>query len=805
MDTGTTIRLSFLARRKRFPALPEQPEGTVFGIVWDACPIPDGGLCYIVEFVERSRAAILGYVTNDGRVYRADKPSESAPAADDIGMVLVRDKGDRVGDVYVKSAGGQLVRASEFRGSLAGTMREVSDATTWNTEHSLVYREFMATMYLRYCVFGADAADAGDAGDGAGDTGSLELQQLERPVELFGEFGSKLLPDAIAATLYRIDADPHPSGIERYARRVLGAIDLSRLRALVVSAEVSLARIEKMNGFYINFNREATSPDDTVFLFGVESALNRLSRLLDRLGAGLSPLSASPSEEACSLIDQQELRGIVSNVGRLVESGERDLRSAWTTPGSVPCEPGGEWDVCMHLAELCESLNLLVRLEYRFDYSADEGSVSLQFAGTTASIMPRSVYNRDAGVWLELDEETRGHMAQELNARMALVLAAASFAASPTVCRCLVEEQDPTGSAWVSRAFERTAFMVSLVPKAGELAGENLAGRAALALLARNETARRYGHIAPEPSLRAPREDDRPLPQPLRELLCADTARELEVVEDPDDAYRARYNDLQKIAVADPRRAEEGLNELIEEMQAECVAAELLASHPVRTQFCENHVGRIILPIFIDDKAGRIHRAPDALFFAQYELCSMHLRGGDYERALVEARRLLDIAATSMQAHFMLINVLARLRMFDEVIDVAKHGLRAATDRDAIAYLFYRLAFAYWNQGERLVALACYRLVPSGEHISAVAREEARELMGRIGMAEQMDLAQATAIAQAAGVPIPPTDEVFNQVADAAVLLMDNGFLYLAARCIYSMWRMRGKDELGVLSRSLLM
>ena len=249
MDTGTTIRLSFLARRKRFPALPEQPEGTVFGIVWDACPIPDGGLCYIVEFVERSRAAILGYVTNDGRVYRADKPSESAPAADDIGMVLVRDKGDRVGDVYVKSAGGQLVRASEFRGSLAGTMREVSDATTWNTEHSLVYREFMATMYLRYCVFGADAADAGDAGDGAGDTGSLELQQLERPVELFGEFGSKLLPDAIAATLYRIDADPHPSGIERYARRVLGAIDLSRLRALVVSAEVSLARIEKMNGF----------------------------------------------------------------------------------------------------------------------------------------------------------------------------------------------------------------------------------------------------------------------------------------------------------------------------------------------------------------------------------------------------------------------------------------------------------------------------------------------------------------------------------------------------------------------------
>lgn len=68
-----------------------------------------------------------------------------------------------------------------------------------------------------------------------------------------------------------------------------------------------------------------------------------------------------------------------------------------------------------------------------------------------------------------------------------------------------------------------------------------------------------------------------------------------------------------------------------------------------------------------------------------------------------------------MQSHFALINVLARLERFDEIIEVARHGLRIASDRSAIGYLFYRLAFAYWNCDQLGLALACYRLVPRGE------------------------------------------------------------------------------------------
>lgn len=800
MGTEKTIRLSLLARKKRLPVLPGQPAGTAYGIVWDACPIPEGGLCYIVRFVERLRVSIVGLVANNGRAYRASGPVEGAAKPEDVELILVRGAEERVGEVYARDAQGQLKRVSEFRGSLEGTMREVSGEQTWNTEHSLMYREFMATMYLRYCVF--PARDVALDGSPAGADESLE--RIDPPVQIFDTVHALNLPDAISAIIYRISQKDRPSGIERYVKRLLARIDLPRLRSVAVAGGVHLARIEKMNGFYINFDRDVLDAQDTMFLFSVESVLNRLSHVLDEIGAGMGPIMSSPSEEGCATIDRQGLEAVSANVERLLSAADRSPRASWKTPGTVPCVSGGEWDVRMHFAELCEGLNLLVRLEYRFDYRAEDGLMAIRFTGMPGAVMPSELYDSASRTWIELSEDTRERMGEEFTCRVALVLAAASFSASPLVCRCLVEATSPVDG--VHRAFdiERTRFLVDLAPLAHELVGVALTNGRACAALKPCASTEGYHRIVSPDSLRAPGEDERTLPDNLRGLLLADTARELEVTEDPQDGYRKRFTELQRAVITDPARAESGLSDLIGEIQAGCVEAELLSSHPVRTQFCENHLGRIILPLFIDDPQVRIHRPPDTLFFAQYELCTMYLNSGSYDSALREARQLLDVATTSMQAHFALINVLARLRMFDEVIEVAKHGLRAAYDRDSIAYLFYRLAFACWNEGQRMVALACYRLVPPGERVSAVAAEEASELMRRLGMTERLSAEQAAGIVQAEGIPIPPTEELLNQVADSAVLLLDNGFFYLAARCAYGMWRMYGSDELGSLSKSLL-
>ena len=54
-----------------------------------------------------------------------------------------------------------------------------------------------------------------------------------------------------------------------------------------------------------------------------------------------------------------------------------------------------------------------------------------------------------------------------------------------------------------------------------------------------------------------------------------------------------------------------------------------------------------------------------------------------------------------------------------------------------------------------------------------------------------------------AGLELPPVPAVTNQLADAAVQLVDNGFFFLAHVCIFQMWRTMGKDEPGSLNRSL--
>ena len=370
--------------------------------------------------------------------------------------------------------------------------------------------------------------------------------------------------------------------------------------------------------------------------------------------------------------------------------------------------------------------------------------------------------------------------------------------------RCVVEKWDALRDASLSVAFDRTEFTTHLMPLASELDGAPLSCETATERLSRSVTPERMQRDIPASLQAAPREDMRPLPRALQDLLLADSIDELEVMEAPDDPYMARFNELRAYAPSDPARAERGYTELIEELEARCAAVEFMSDRPIITRFCENHLGRILLPVLEEDRSVRINRAPDALFFARYELCDLYMGAGAFERALPEARKLLDLATTSMQSYSMLVNVLARLERFQEVIDVAKNGLCVAYDRSSIAYLFYRVAFAYWVLGDHETAMACYRLVPRDEHITPMADEELSQLLAEMGRSERPTLREAAARAEQMGVPVPPSPETASQVADATVLLTDNGFHYLASRCVYHMWRITARDELSAVHRSLL-
>lgn len=70
--------------------------------------------------------------------------------------------------------------------------------------------------------------------------------------------------------------------------------------------------------------------------------------------------------------------------------------------------------------------------------------------------------------------------------------------------------------------------------------------------------------------------------------------------------------------------------------------------------------------------------------------------------------------------------------------------------------------------------------------------------MNEMGVNEPPTFEEAVETIRKAGLELPPVPAVTNQLADAAVQLVDNGFFFLARVCIFQMWRTMGNDELGL-------
>ena len=812
MAERPTYKLRFLDPKKRFPAMPEQPAGRSYGVVWKVFGEDPKESCYVVEFVGKSHISLLGYVSVSGEVYKVDRPVSEASLPDEPDMQLVLDESNpSIGEITVRDSDGTMRPQARVNGSPEGTMREQSDHETWNSTRSLRYGEFMASMFLRYVIFAdsenvaANTPDADRLDEGMKNVvDKIKLVKLSEPVEVLLGFDSTPLPDAIETLLYRIDHTDDPSGIERYAAALMGEVNLPRLRTIAAKTEMSLARIDRSRLFYLNFDRSLLDQDEIDTLLAVECRLNRLSGILERIGAGLGPVASSPSFEGCSLFDLWHISKTTNDVPRLLETLSND--NPWAKPGTVACQPGGEWDVRTRFARIVEALNVVTRLDYTYRANVAEGIMLVRFGRTVVDAMPQREYDAQDDAWREVDEPKRAAWATEHDARIALALTAACFASGARITRCYVQITAPDGEQGerviATYSFGRAAYLANCVPVAKDLESMDMDDMPCKRMLESYESDAPDA-IEPAEVHARPRDDHRSLPPALRDLLLADTADELEVMEEDDDPYVARVIELRERAKVDRASAFEGFSRLVEELEAKCAVAELLATGPVQTQFCDNQLVRIVLPVMEEDRSVRILRAPDALYFAQHEICSFYAEQEDFERALPEVRRLYDLARSSMQSHFALINVLARLERFDEIIEVARHGLRIASDRPSIGYLFYRLAFAYWNCDQLELALACYRLVPRGEESGSNALEEMQGLMNEMGVNEPPTFEDAVETIRKAGLELPPVPAVTNQLADAAVQLVDNGFFFLARGCIFQMWRTMGNDELGSLNRSL--
>lgn len=479
MAERPTYKLRFLDPKKRFPAMPEQPAGRSYGVVWKLFGEDPHESCYVVEFVGKSHVSLLGYVSVSGEVYKVDRPVNEMSLPDDPDMQLILDESDsNIGEIAVRGTDGTMYSRARVIGSPEGTMREQSDRETWNSTRSLRYGEFMASMFLRYVIF-ADSENAvlGTAdGDGLDEgmknaVDKIKLVKLPEPVEVLLGFDSTPLPDAIETLLYRIDHADNPSGIERYAAALMGEVNLPRLRTIAAKTEMSLARIDRSRLFYLNFDRSLLDQDEIDTLLAVECRLNRLSGILERIGAGLGPVASSPSFEGCSLFDLWHISKTTNDVPRLLETLSND--NPWAKPGTVACQPGGEWDVRTRFARIVEALNVVTRLDYTYRANIAEGIVLVRFGRTVVDAMPQREYDAQDDAWREVDEPKRTAWATEHDARIALTLAAACFASGTRITRCYVQIAAPDGEQGErvveTYSFGRAAYLADCVSVAKDL------------------------------------------------------------------------------------------------------------------------------------------------------------------------------------------------------------------------------------------------------------------------------------------------------------------------------------------------
>ncbi len=498
---------------------------------------------------------------------------------------------------------------------------------------------------------------------------------------MFLGFNTAPLPDAIETLLYRVDHAENPSGIERYAAALMSEIDLPRLRTIAAKSEMSLARIDRSKLFYLNFDRSLLDQDEIDMLLAIECR-QPPSGILERIGAGLVPAASSPSLEGCALFDAWHIAKTTNDVPRLLDTASSD--NPWGKPGTVSCQPGGEWDVRTRFARIVEALNVVTRLDYTYRANVAEGIMLVRFGHSVVDAMPQREYDARDDVWRELDESARAIWAAEHDARVALTLAAACFAAGARITRCYVQIAAPDGEQGerviATYSFGRAAYLANccLSPRVLSAWIWTIC-RASACLGHMSQTCRirlslrRFTLARGTTTVRCRR----------RCAICYLPIR----LTSWRSWKRTTTHTWPVFLICASRQKStvqvlfEGFSRLVEELEAKCAVAELLATGPVQTQFCDNQLVRMVLPVLEEDRSVRILRAPDALYFAQHEICSFYADQEDFERALPEVRHLYDLARSSMQSHFALINVLARLERFDEIIEVARHGLRIASDR----------------------------------------------------------------------------------------------------------------------------
>ena len=818
------IKLPLFSKTSKLAAIPGQSEGVTYGVVWDACRDPEHGFGYVAELLPGRRARLLAWLAADGKVYSCDRPLTGlAGLRPSLELAQWQDrKGQGAIRVPDPNGGGQPVIVGEYQTTWDkryGFVNPTRDPGRFFLTRNWELRYFLAVSWLTFVHIPQTQGIA--AGTGGGRIGEVILGLLDGP-----------LPDALDALIWRgTTQQGQASGFERFAARQLVEAGAADVRAIAAEHNVTLVRLGSTSLFWLRFDDDV-SPEQRATLLAVEAALNRLWFVEWAAGAadGGTGMLHAFDERFCAQAAQGALREISRNAGAVAQRERAD--NPYRTIRGAEGARGGIWDVSTRFVDTCERLKLPFRLEYRFDTDLDAGVMAVRFTVPSANAFPasrmgeRGWYDARAG---------RPACAAAYAIRLAGLMAQVAFASSVRVMAVDVtaHEDGLAGRPLLSLGFDRTPFLMEALPplKDGRLDNPMFDDDplAVLNVLKPVRHAVRFAgdrglcEITPLPvhaSLAAKRQevwrDRRPLPEPLRGLLRADTVAELDVMHDDavvgDDEVRAILEENEE-------------SPLIASVQLEAVLSRIgeigLDEQGRLPLYCAYPMARLIVSLDSGMGAGsvlpdaeplrsadtRYWKAPDAAYGAHLWLSRFARQEGDADRGLAEALQCLSLAPTTARAYIEVAVCHAEQEQYAQAAETLTQGLRVALLPGDFLYMYYRLAYALWRIGRTNEAVACYTMVlrEPNTALAETARGELAELRQQIDDTRPpMAVAEAEQVLHAANIPVSPTEAALDAMAAAAVGLTDAGVPMAAHDAVWLMSRhMRNSDVYDSMAASL--
>ena len=818
------IKLPLFSKTSKLAAIPGQPEGVTYAVVWDACRDPEDGFGYVAELLPGRRARVLAWLGAGGKVYSCDRPLSSlAGLRPSLELAQWQDrKGQGAIRVPDPNGGGQPVIVGEYQTTWDkryGFVNPTRDPGRFFLTRNWELRYFLAVSWLTFVHIPQTQGIA--AGTGGGRIGEVILDLLDGP-----------LPDALDALIWRgTTQQGQTSGFERFAARQLVEAGAADVRAIAAEHNVTLVRLGSTSLFWLRFDDDV-SPEQRATLLAVEAALNRLWFVEWAAGAadGGTGMLHAFDERFCAQAAQGALREISRNAGAVAQRERAD--NPYRTIRGAEGARGGIWDVSTRFVDTCERLKLPFRLEYRFDTDLDAGVMAVRFTVPSANAFPasrmgeRGWYDARAG---------RPACAATYAIRLAGLMAQVAFASSVRVMGVDVtaHEDGLAGRPLLSLGFDRTPFLMEALPplKDGRLDNPMFDDDplAVLNVLKPVRHAVRFAgdrglcEITPLPvhaSLAAKRQevwrDRRPLPEPLRGLLRADTVAELDVMHDDavvgDDEVRAILEENEE-------------SPLIASVQLEAVLSRIgeigLDEQGRLPLYCAYPMARLIVSLDSGMGAGsvlpdaeplrsadtRYWKAPDAAYGAHLWLSRFARQEGDADRGLAEALQCLSLAPTTARAYIEVAVCHAEQEQYAQAAETLTQGLRVALLPGDFLYMYYRLAYALWRIGRTNEAVACYTMVlrEPNTALAETARGELAELRQQIDDTRPpMAVAEAEQVLHAANIPVSPTETALDAMAAAAVGLTDAGVPMAAHDAVWLMSRhMRNSDVYDSMAASL--